>query len=345
MFGRSEQPRRKKSGVTGIFQLFLSLIMFAILGIGLYLAYRNFSGYDPLKLSPESLVKSILSSDSVYKLVTEALSFSPDKSLTAKISNLTGSPVSSIVPADSSTPTGELKFKFAVMADSHIDYQDLQQALKLAKDDDAKFIIGMGDFSNVGTIDELTNTKKQFDAINIPYYVTPGDHDLWDSRNQKKAADTNFLTVFKTPAYQSFSYSGVRILMLYDSDDYLGLDAIQQQWVNDQVSRVSSEKPDLFFVFADTPLYHPSSDHVMGRVVPQLKTQADNLLSLFQKSGVNEIFSADTHFFSRYSDPTTNLKITTVGAITDNPNAQTPRFAIVDVYTNGSYNIEETQVK
>ncbi len=344
MFGKKEEQyrRRKGGGILGIFQLLLSLFMFVVLGFGLYLAYRNFSGYDPLKLDPQSIIKSVVASDSAYKLVTSLLSFSPDKSLANKIPGLKKN---SLTISNTPQNHGEIKFKFAVVADSHRDYQILQKALSQAKAADVKFIIGMGDFSDVGTIDELVNTKRQFDIVNIPYYVTPGDHDLWDSRNQKKSAEGNFLQVFKTPAYQSFSYSGVRLLIFDDSDDYLGLDSVQLQWVEDQVQRVTSEKPQLFFVFADTPLYHPSSDHVMGRVKPKLKDQADHLLSIFQKSGADEIFSADTHFYSRYFDPVTKLKITTVGAITSDRNPQSPRFAMVDVYTDGSYNVEEVEVK
>src|SRR5260221_390733 len=163
----------------------------------------------------------------------------------------------------------------------------------------------MGDFSDVGTIDELVYTKRYYDMVNIPYYPTPGDHDLWDARNQKKAAETNFQQVFKSPSYQAFTYEGVRLLLFYDSDNYLGLDTIQLKWIEDELQRVSTEKPQLFFVFASTPLYHPSSDHVVGKVTPKLKDQADHLLSIFSKNGVDEAFFADTHFFSRYSDPTT----------------------------------------
>lgn len=344
MFKGEEAPRRRKSGggVFGIFRTFLSLIMLLILALGLYLAYRNFSGYDPLKLDPQSLVRSVLSSDSVYKIVNTLLSYGPDKSLVTKL-NL--KPPATIPRADNQAHHGALKYKFAIMADSHRDNQNLQKALSMAKQFNVKYVIAMGDFSDVGTTDELVNTKRSYDAVNIPYYATPGDHDQWDARNQKKGADSNFLQVFHSPTYQSFADSGVRNLIIYNSDDYLGLDQVQLKWVEDEVSRVSTEKPQLFFAFVDTPLYHPSSDHVMGRVEPKLKDQADHLLSILQKAGVNEIFSADTHFFSRFIDPTTGVKITTVGAITADRNPQAPRFAIVDVYSDASYNVEEVEIK
>lgn len=341
MFGLGGEPRRKRSGV-GIIRLFMSLVIISILGFGLYLAYRNFSGYDPLKLDPKSVTKTLLNSDSAYKLVTDFLSFSPGKSLRggsgSKNVTLNGS------SDQTSSKSQELKFKFAVVGDSHKDYNNLNKALTQAKQAGAQFVIGLGDFSDVGTIDELVNTKKQFDAVALQYYVTPGDHDLWDARNQKKAAEENFRQVFGV-GYQSFSYNGVRFLLFYNSDNYLGLDTVQLKWIEDQVQRIKTEQPKLFFVFASTPLYHPSSDHVMGKVNPKLKDQADHLLSIFKNAGVDEGFFSDTHFYTRYSDPVTGLKITTVGAVTSDRNPQTPRFALVDVYQDGSYNVEETEVK
>jgi hypothetical protein len=339
MFGHSD-GRRRHSG--GIIQMFLSLIILTVLGIGLYLAYRNFSGYDPLKLSPESLVKALSSSTEAEKLIKALLTVSPGKSL-----NLGDKSSSSNSLNSQNTPSqhsGQVKFKFAVVADSHKDYDNLGKALNQAKNGGANFIVGMGDFSDVGTNDELLNTKKQFDAVGLPYYVTAGDHDLWDARNQKLSAETNFRNVFGAP-YQSFAYQGARFIVFYNSDNYVGLDSVQLQWLEDQVNRSKTEQPKPFFVFASTPLYHPSSDHVMGKVTPKLKDQADHMLSIFSKVGVDEAFFADTHYYSRYSDPVTNLKITTVGAITSDRNPQTPRFAMVDVYTDGSYNVTETEVK
>ncbi|KKQ14068.1 MAG: hypothetical protein US28_C0040G0009 [Candidatus Daviesbacteria bacterium GW2011_GWA1_36_8] len=80
----------------------------------------------------------------------------------------------------------------------------------------------------------------------------------------------------------------------------------------------------------------------MGKVTPKLKNQADHLIDIFKKGGVEEVFSADTHFYSRYQEPKSMLNMTTVGAVTSDRNPQTPRFAIVEVYTDGSYNVIET---
>jgi hypothetical protein len=69
------------------------------------------------------------------------------------------------------------------------------------------------------------------------------------------------------------------------------------------------------------------------------------LLSLFNKSKVGGIFAGDIHSFTTYTDMATNINMVTVGALTKERNTQPPRFAIVDVYDTGSYNISDIEIK
>ena len=334
---------RKKSSnpVLSIFRLFLSLIILVVLSVGLLQAYKSFSGYDPMSLSPKASFESLMSSDSLYTFVISLLSFSPDNPLTKDkiLKNMGG-----VAGNEDVTPSGEVAFKFAVLADSHKDTGGLEKALLQAKNQGAAFIVMMGDLSDVGTMEELTAIKEKLDAGGIPYYVGAGDHDLWDSRDKGNSADNNFKTIFGS-AYQSFSYDNVRYILIYNSDNYLGLDGVQLKWIEDELERTKTDMPKRIFVFAPTPLFHPSSDHVMGKVTPKLKAQAEHLISIFKKSGVDQVFSADTHFFSNFIEPTNELKMTTVGALTAEKNAQTPRFALVEIYSDGNYRVVETEVK
>jgi hypothetical protein len=335
-----EAPVKKRKGPplpVKIFQIFISLIIFAILGIGLYLSFRSFTGMDPLTLNPQSLSKNILNSEKAYDLINKLLSYSPTDAFKSNTSNQSQNSNNS-----SSSPT---KFKFAIIADSHKDITNLASATQQAKKENAAFIIGMGDFSDVGTIDELSKTKAVFEKSGLPYYLTPGDHDLWDSRNQKLSADYNFRQLFADP-YQAFTYQNTRFLLVYDTDNYLGLGQLQLDWLQNSLKTFRDSHPNyLLFVFAGTPLYHPSSDHIMGKVEPKLKNQASQLISLFAQNKVAEIFAADTHFYSQYKEPETNLKMTTVGAVTNDPNPQSSRFVMVDVLENGSYNVRSLEIK
>lgn len=320
----------------------MSVVIMGILGLGLLQAYKAFSGYDPMKLDSQSL-SGLLTSDSAYQLVLSLLNFNPKESLTGESEGgSSGSSASQDTDVKSNAP---VLFKFAVMADSHLDTLSLEKALNQARDADSKFVIIMGDLSDVGTIEELESTKRVLDASGLTYYGAPGDHDLWDSRDKQSDPPKNFVQVFGN-TYQSFSYDTVRLLLIYNSDNYLGLDGVQLQWLEDELSRPqSTDVPKRTFVFAPTPLYHPSSDHVMGKVTPKLTSQAEHLMTIFKRAGVDMVFSADTHFYSRFSEPKNELEMLTVGAVTSQRNAQAPRFAIVEVLEDGNYNIIETEIK
>jgi hypothetical protein len=344
---RHSDARRKSGGVPNIFRLFLSLIIMGILGIGLFQAYRSFSGVDPLELSPKSLANNLLSSQKVYDLVTGLLTVNPSVSLDrAKgiLKDPNTIPTGTGADSDNTkTPTAPLAFKFAIITDSHSDNDSLRKALTQAKRADSKFVIGLGDWTNVGTLDELKAAKNEFDKAGLPYYLTAGDHDLWDARDKKLTAQQNFMDVFGPP-YQSFSYQNLRAIIIFDADNYLGLDGVQLQWIESELAK-AQEEGKLTLIFTSTPFAHPSSDHVLGRVNEKLKNQAEHLTSISKKSGVAEIFAGDTHMYSRYTEPTNNLKMTTVGAVTSLRNPQAPRFVIVDIYQDGSYTVEDTEIK
>lgn len=317
----------------------MSLVIIVILGVGLLQAYKAFSGYDPMKLDSQSL-QNLLTSGSAEQALNSLLSLNPQEK--------TGEGDQGDPPAGGGnkgkTSNAPVLFRFAVLADSHKDTLSLEKALNQVRDEGVKFVIMMGDLSDVGTLAELESTKRVLDASGLTYYAAAGDHDLWDSRDKESDPPKNFSQVFgKT--YQSFSNQGVRFILIYNSDNYLGLDGVQLAWVEDELNRALAETPKRIFVFAPTPLFHPSSDHVMGKVTPKLASQAEHLTTTFKKSGVDLVFSADTHFFSRFTEPKNELDMVTVGAVTSEKNPQAPRFAIVEVLEDGNYNVLETEIK
>lgn len=317
----------------------MSLGIMVILGVALLQAYKAFSGFDPLKIDSSSLGQ-LLTSDSSYKMVINLLTFNPKGTLEKGGNALSLSGGTSEKPK-SSAP---VKFKFGVLADSHKDLASLEKALMQAAEEGVKFVVMMGDLSDTGTAEELEATKQVLENSGLTYYAMPGDHDLWDSRDKENDAAKNFVQTFKE-TYKSISYDNVRLILIYNSDNYLGLDGLQLKWIEDELERVSAVAPELLFVFAPTPLFHPSSDHVMGKVNPKLSSQAEHLMTTFKRFGVDLVFSADTHFFSKYSEPKNELDMVTVGAVTSEKNPQAPRFAIIDILEDGSYNIEETEIK
>jgi hypothetical protein len=347
MFLKKSEHSRKRAGA-GILRLFLSFIIMGILGVGLLQAYRSFSGVDPFDLSPKNIAQNFLDSQKAYELITGLLSVSPSTSLekvkeVLKDPSKATSPNTSQVAGENFTPTAPLAFKFAVVADSHNDNSNLKKALAQAKAQEAKFVIGLGDYTDVGTLDELKAAKAQFDSAGLPYYLTAGDHDLWDARNQKLPPSQNFIEVFGNP-YQAFGYQNLRAILVYDSDNYLGLDSVQLKWLEDELNR-DKEEDKLVLMFTSTPFYHPSSDHQLGRVNEKLKDQSAHLSSISKAAGVKEVIAGDTHMSARYVDSQNDLKMSTVGAVTSIKNPQTPRFAIVNVYQDNTYLIEDVEIQ
>lgn len=345
LFRKKEYQRRRRGA--GPLRTMLSLFMLIVLSAGLYSAYKSFSGIDPLKLSPKGTIKSLLSSDTAYNLINGILSFNP-KSLT-----VANNPTHQVYPASSQTPAAPaprptpkpvLAFRFAVVADSENDNDDLLKALTQAKSAGAQLVIGLGDWTQVGTVEELSNTKTGFDKAALNYYLIPGDHDLWDSRNRNLSPTYDYNQVFGKD-YSSFTFQNSHFLLIDNSDNYHGVGGEQLQFIQNDLETSSGNNPKSTFVFVSTPTYHPSSDHVMGGIEPKLHGQAVFLDNLFKKEKVSEVFGGDTHFYSAYTDPATALHMTAVGAITAYRNLQGPRYALVDVYADGSYNIQDTEVK
>lgn len=335
---KHERQRRGGNFIFMIFRMILSLVVLAVLLLASYQAFKSFSGYDPLKLSPQTLTKSLLNNQYLYNLISKALSFDPTNTL-SKLQ-----PSASFIPSDNQTvrPSGTVIFSFAVVSDSHNDNEQLEKALSQARESGAKFVVGLGDFSDVGTIEELTAAQRVFEQSGLPFYITSGDHDLWDARNRKVEAVSNFSQVFDTP-YSSFGFGNTRFILMFDADNYLGVDETQRKWIEEELGRNQSAKP--IFVLTHSPLYHPSSDRVVGKVDSKLKSQADDLIELFQRFNVSQIFAGDVHFYTSYVEPRSNLRMVTAGAVTSTRNAQAPRFLMVDVYDSGEYYIQDTEIK
>lgn len=331
--------KRSSNPLFVIFRLFLSLSMFVLLLGGVYAAYKHFSGVDPLKMDPQALVSNLIQSKSPkqFLAVWDRVLGQSTKKDPIPFDNLTKTP---------EAPTSSPVFKFVLIADSHNDTSNLKKALAQAKQKypDVKFIIGLGDYTDVGTITELTATKRELDSSGLRYFLVAGDHDLWDSRNKQEDPQTNFKEVFG-PLYQSFIYENFKFLLLDNSDNYKGFGSEQSSWITSEFEKVKTEGVKGIFVLLHEPLYHPSSDHYMGKVEKDLKSQADGLIFQLKQAGVKKVFAGDIHYYSEYEEPVTKISMITVGALVTERNPQTPRFVVVTVFEDGTSKVDDIEVK
>lgn len=351
MFGR-RQYRRKSNPIFGLFRLLLSLLIFALLLGGVYSAYKQFSGVDPVKLSPKAVIANFTSPEKIAETLFGLLSMDFKKN-TEKVQGKVSGQSTQIIPVDQNQsqvnqrpqPKPAIAFKFMLVADSHSENDLLAKALKQAKEAKAQFVIGLGDYTDVGTVGELQNAKKEFDKAGLRYFVTSGDHDLWDSRNRGLAPTADIAQVFG-PTYQAFSFGNAKFIILDNSDNYSGFGEAQLKFLNDELTKTRIQSDiNVIFVLMHEPLYHPSSIRMMGKVTPGLVNEAKKVTKMLKDGGVKEVFFGDIHYFTRYFDPETGLGMTTMGAIAAQRNTQNPRFGIVTVYEDGSYQVEDVEIK
>ena len=335
--------RRSTNIVFVIFRLVLSMVMFGLLFGGVYQAYKHFSGLDPFKLDPQAVLKSTLG-EQLLKVLGQ-VSLRQDFGGQVSLSVSQRANTQSATQIKPLTPQTKYTFRFLLVADSHSDNANLKKAISQAKQayPDLSFIIGLGDYTEVGTLVELRNVKIELDSSGLRYFLIPGDHDPWDSRDKQTEPTANFKTVFG-PAYQSFTYQKYQFLLLYNSDNYKGMGDEQLKWLTSELQKAKDESL-VSLVFVHEPLYHPSSDHFMGRVEQGLRQQAKMLIRQLKDLGIKKVFAGDTHYFSEYEEPEAGLPMMTIGAVTIERNPQTPRFAVVYVFEDGDTKIEDVEIK
>lgn len=344
MFGRKHHQKRSTNIVIVIFRLLLSIVMFIVLLAGVYTAYKKFSGFDPLQLDPLAILNSVLAG----KIPSNLTSFKLDSKILGRtIATNSPSEDEPVVESSSEPVSGNFLFRFLVVTDSHNDNESLTRVIAQAKAGypDLKFIIGLGDYTEVGTIEELKKAKAVFDGSALRYFLIPGDHDLWDCRNRGLVPVACFEEVFGS-SYQSFTFNNFEILLLNNSDNYKGLGEEQKQWIEAELEKTKEDPPrGGVLVFLHEPLFHSSSDRMMGKTEVSIKQQAKDLTFQLKEAGVKKVFAGDTHLFSQYSEPVTDLAMVTIGAVSIERNPQPPRFAIVSVMDNGEIGVEDVEIK
>lgn len=224
--------------------------------------------------------------------------------------------------------------RLAIFADTHSDTTMVGEALKRVGELKIDYIVGLGDWTNIGTVSELQEMKALMASSKIPYWTTLGDHELWQS------GTANFEGVFgKT--YESFDKDGLHHILLNTSDTKKGLGEEQLNWLKEDLEK---NKGKGTFLFMHLPLYHPLNYRTIwekGGENEQVKKEVDELLPLLKKYSIKAAFAGDHHLSSDYLEPISGVKMYIIGAITSERNLQKSRFSIVNVFEEGSFSVEE----
>lgn len=236
--------------------------------------------------------------------------------------------------------TGGVVYQFALVADSHLDNTGLISALEKAKNIGVDRVFGLGDWTNYGEVEKLREVKGVFDRSGLKYEVLSGDHDLANSRDLGLDSKNNFNSVFGE-AEARIVDGEVEFILVDNADIYRGIS--DEDWFEVKNYLLTAPKK-LRFVLAHKAPYNPDTSHIMGSENWEVALQARSFLYQLENSRVSELFTGDLHHFARYQSPNNGVKITTVGAITTDKNFQGPSFAVVKVFSNYTYEVENIQL-
>lgn len=222
--------------------------------------------------------------------------------------------------------------KFAIMADIHVDLKNLEKALILAKKEGVEFVIILGDLTIMGKYNEFEGVKRVIESSNLEYYILPGNHDYFYRRDEKKIF---FFGEVFGPDFKSFKKEGAKFILINNADQSKRVSDVwskegrrQDEWLKEELKECS--KPYYCLVFTSSPLDPLHLNLEEGDATKSASiTEAGELLNLFIKSGVKEVFSAGLHYYFRYDYG--NLKNTLVGAITAAGNPYSPEFLIITI--------------
>ncbi len=139
-------------------------------------------------------------------------------------------------------------FKFALLTDIHISQQntsldDLRLSVAaINKQSDLAFVLVTGDLADKGDMQALKVAKTELDALNIPYYAIPGNHETkWS-----KSGVTDFSKIFGSDKFyfehQDFAFIGINtgpIIRMMDGH-VAKQDLI---WMKEQLDTHAADKP------------------------------------------------------------------------------------------------------
>jgi len=239
--------------------------------------------------------------------------------------------------------------RFAIVSDSEGDSENLAKALAGAKANNASFVIGLGDWTQLGMINDLSSAQKVFADSGMEYFVTAGDRDLWDSRDKGNRALANFEAVFGNPT-QEIDKNGVKIVLVDNSDIYQGISA--GDW--DLLKTALNKTSNLTLVMSHKAPYHPQTAHIMGSERESVAKQAQDYINLLEQKKIGGFFSGDIHFYAKFlsrgqsasgGNSQNRIQMNTIGAVNRERNFQGASFAIVRVFDDYTWNSESIDIK
>jgi UDP-2,3-diacylglucosamine pyrophosphatase LpxH len=184
----------------------------------------------------------------------------------------------------------EEEFKFIILGDrtgSHVPgvYKSIVAEIERIRPD---FIINVGDLIE-GYISDADSINKEWDEVlavldktSLPYYLIPGNHDIWDTQSE-----SIYVKRCGKP-YYSFDYKNTHFVILDNSiiESWEEIPEEQYDWVRNDLKK--HRKAQNIFCFFHKPFWY---DAIVSNAT-------DKLHELFKEYGVDRVFSGHWHVYA-----------------------------------------------
>lgn len=361
---RRKRRRRYRKKVTFIQRFFRSIIAIVILSafiLGIALMVKEMAGLDPygvVKLASPVLEKVGISTEKAGEVAgsfAERLlktSIAPSESykedLGGRVGITDGSEDDNLGDGDTSSTSRRIVFKAVMMGDSANDNAALNKALDLAGGLNANRVFYLGDYTQVGELNNLQAAKSIMDESGLLYYSLPGDRDL--DINSSPADFNNYYSVFGEPRFSvtinDVNIGAIKFVLLNNAANYTPID-------NETLGQFYQELEGADYVILPQPLYHPMASYgkpvmgvVNGETVPVMKDQANEILSKIRESNVKSIIAGDQHSFDRVLDEQKpGLEHVSIGPVSKERAEQSvSSITLLTIYDNDTYSVEEVKL-
>ena len=187
------------------------------------------------------------------------------------------------------------KFTFAVIGDNRSGDDVYKKVLGMVMERRPDFVINVGDqIIHPGNLSEWDNFWKLSGPVNVPYFLTVGNHDA----NNKKSEDLykEQVDLPGNELYYSFTTGNSLFIVLdtYFTDQNKKITAEQYAWLEKLLETTDRRHK---FVFLHHPLY-PDGLGFSGCLDAYPK-ERDRLQKLFVKHRVTTVFAGHLHLYLR----------------------------------------------
>jgi predicted phosphodiesterase len=229
----------------------------------------------------------------------------------------------------------------AIISDVHNSWDNLDNAIQIINNTYFDMVIFLGDLTDTGEPENLQKGKIELEKLRYPVFAIPGNHDIWNARQDNLAPDYYFDQDFSLQTCSE--HKGFEFVFIDNSDEQEGL--TPNNW-NTVMNCLNKPKP--LVVFSHEPLYHPTNDFVMGKYDDGVATQAAKLMNTLCQKKAKVAVSGHQHSFSQYFYDCPNgykLPMIVDGALTKTRNFQPARFLKLSIFNDGGFEDKEEVLK